>query len=102
LKSKRILVICNHLEYGGQGRWNLINGWKDYSCRVSSPCKGKILRFFKDRFTNSIAIGNSSTDFCMVELADRIFSTGSLTDSCEKSGYNSIKFDDFRQVVEHI
>ncbi len=102
LKSKRILVICNQLKYNDPDRWNLINGWEGYSCKVSSPCKGKILRYFKDRFTNSIAIGNSSTDFCMVELADRVFSTGGLTDLCEKRGYNSIKFDDFRQVVEHI
>jgi 2,3-diketo-5-methylthio-1-phosphopentane phosphatase len=102
LNTNKVSVICNHLNYTGNGKWKLSNGWNKLSCKVSSPCKGKIMQILGGSRIHKVVIGNSSTDFCMIEKAGQIFSTGSLSSLCQNKHIKSVKFEQFNQLLKYI
>lgn len=98
-KKFSIPVISNHIFFNKVNyRWYLKLPWNLHSCKISSPCKGTIVRFLKEKGINdTISIGNSETDICMVQESNQVFATNSLIDICIK---NSIAFQGFKSFAE--
>ena len=94
-----IPVISNHIFFNKiNHKWHLKLPWNSHSCKISSPCKGIIVRLLKEKGINSItSIGNSETDICMVQESNQVFATDSLIDICIR---NSIAFQEFKSFAE--
>jgi len=98
--NSQLPVIANHLVYQPEsGTWDLSFPMSEFTCRVSSPCKGCVADYFIKRGFRITAIGNSSSDLCLVRTADRVFSTGSLTAVCHRKGISSVPFTSFSEIV---
>ena len=95
----RPAVIANRIAYDTDAqRWELHFPFPKYQCRISSPCKGMIARRYIGKGFKVYAIGNSYSDICMAKNANRIFTTGSLTDICRKLHLSYTPFTDFFQI----
>lgn len=102
ISNKYLPVISNTVEYDAKNyRWKLNLKWDYIKCTLSSPCKAKIaLQLKKLGFKKVVVIGNSESDICMAEAADLAFSTGSLTNICNKKKITSKHFMNFGEIVK--
>ncbi|OGM11301.1 hypothetical protein A2Z22_05115 [Candidatus Woesebacteria bacterium RBG_16_34_12] len=97
---KHINIISNKIYFNNKLKgWGISFPWVNYSCKISSPCKGLIAEFLREKCADKIVtIGNSSTDLCMVENSDQVFCTGELTKICLERGIASKHFDSFKEL----
>lgn len=99
LSNSSLPVISNKLDFDGS-KWKLTLKWDHLQCKLSSPCKAEIIKLLKSVGTKYIiSIGNSESDYCMAEMADIVFSTGSLTQICARNKINANHFNDFYDLM---
>lgn len=100
IDSKHINVISNKIEFKKKDqKWESVFPWSQYSCKVSSPCKGTVADLVRFNLNvKIIGIGNSMTDFCMIGKTDELFTTGELSAICDEKRIFHHPFSSFDEV----
>lgn len=102
LNQKYTPVICNKIVYDPKNlHWKFIPRWLNLSCRLASPCKGKVATEIKKiGFNKVILIGNNEADFCMSKDTDQMYCINTLADLYKNIEIKSVKnFKDIIQII---
>jgi 2-hydroxy-3-keto-5-methylthiopentenyl-1-phosphate phosphatase len=98
----RYPVFSDTLAPNGDGRLRLDHPFGHSTCRLCGICKAQLALQLKDPGTQTVFIGDGSTDKFAAEVADIVFARRRLKDYCAASGIPFYPFEEFGPVTAQL
>lgn len=96
---ENIEIISNHMEFEGN-KFFLTFPNEDINCRKKAgTCKCNVIKEMRKKYKKIIYIGDGTSDYCVCDKADILFSKGKLIKYCRQNKIDCIEFETFNDIT---